>query len=85
MNNQEMIREVSRVSNVEEVKSAAILKAYEKYCEGQMFKGREKHKEAIVQYVHEATNIETEEIQAVMEAFFQTAKAQLKSKIPFMK
>jgi hypothetical protein len=85
MNNREMMKEVSRVSNVEEVKSAEILKAYEKYCEANVFKGSAKHMEAIVAYITEATSIDADEVQPVMEAFFKTLKKQMKNKIPFTK
>lgn len=85
MNNREMIREVSRVSAVEEVKSAEILKTYEKYREANVFRGSSKHMEAIVAYITEATNIDANEVQPVMEAFFKTMKKQMKNKIPFTK
>lgn len=85
MNNREMIKEVSRVSNVEEVKSAEILKAYEKYREANVFKVSAKHMEAIVTYITETTNIEASEVQPVMEAFFKTLKKQIRNKIPFTK
>lgn len=85
MNNREMIKEVSRVSNVEEVKSAEILKAYEKYCEANVFKGSSKHMDAIVTYITETTNIEANEVQTVIETFFKTLKKQMKNKIPFTK
>lgn len=85
MNNREMIKEVSRVSAVEEVKSAEILKAYEKYREANVFKGSSKHMETIVTYITKATSMEANEVQPVMEAFFKTLKTQIKSKIPFTK
>lgn len=85
MNNREMMKEVSRVSEVEEVKSAEIIKAYEKYCEANVFRGSSKHMEAIVTYITEATSIEANEVQQVMETFFKTLKKQMKNKIPFTK
>ncbi|WP_086350561.1 hypothetical protein [Candidatus Enterococcus clewellii] len=85
MNHTEVIQTIAERSNTDFLTCQTIMKGYEKYCENNVTRTSRKHLKAIIGHISNETLIDSLTCQTVMENFFDLMKAQIKSKIPFMK
>ncbi|MGL4695485.1 hypothetical protein [Enterococcus larvae] len=85
MNHTEVIQTIAERSSIDVLTCEQIIKGYEKYCESNITRTSRKHMKTIIGHISNETLIDSLTCQVVMENFFDLMKAQIKSKIPFMK